>query len=680
MTDFATLSVGDDSKSAAQPEAEVRQTLTVQQLLGHLEESLGRDVARAPPGSNPDSEDDEDAQEPEDEESLEPTPLALFDQCYEDDADDELMDLGIQLGKMRLSDRVGGLFRPKMAAELNSTLGDTHQVKERRHQEIYRQNQLSSGHDESWRPTRAEAFLSPGPDYIAPVSTFFFPEAMNPAAMNYMPSRSLSDRLVAQYLAAVHPIARVVHQHSFERQYSIFWTTLNSGNSPPAPIQAIIFAAMFSGAVSLPEDVTQQIAGVPRGVLVDRLRAATETALSKSNLLRTTKIDTDPSLYGLSAIDTHVRRLIWHQLCYLDIRTCEATGPRPQIRKEDYDTKLPLNVNDEDLLSPFPPTEDLPRWTEMTLTKMKFDCYDMIRQLWIDMPRIDQKKTKLTAVLGKIQKFRAASEAKYSPLVVDNSPLQLLTKHMYRILSNRCFVIVLQRYAISAAHPMPDRLRQILVQACICAVEGGIAMETQPEVRLWSWYRGAVLQYHAAMLLMFQVYARPDMKEATRIWNCLDYIFELRPNCSPKDKAEGVIMELRDRLEIYHSVRKTRATTEIEDQTGSEKQSPSQRSSDTPNFGRVFENAQQATARMQTYQPASPSDGSGSQAGGPTLHEVSTDTAMQAVADIDWNEYDRYFPPAALDSNLGALNFDLGAFTAYTNPYLNQGDLSTASR
>lgn len=94
----------------------------IKDRLGHLEESLGRDVARAPSEGNPDSDDDEDAQEPDDEESLEPTPLAMFDQCYDEDADDELMDLGIQLGKMRFSDRVGGLFRPKMAAEVSNLL------------------------------------------------------------------------------------------------------------------------------------------------------------------------------------------------------------------------------------------------------------------------------------------------------------------------------------------------------------------------------------------------------------------------------------------------------------------------------------------------------------------------------------------------------------------------------
>lgn len=135
--------------------------------------------------------------------------------------------------------------------------------------------------------------MAPGPDYIAPVSTFFFPEAMPPgASMNYMPSQGLSDQLIAQYLAAVHPIARVVHQPSFERQYSIFWQCVNSGTSPPAPLQSIIFAALFSAAVSLPEDVTLQIAGMPKSLLVDRLRSATEMSMSRANLLRTTKIDT----------------------------------------------------------------------------------------------------------------------------------------------------------------------------------------------------------------------------------------------------------------------------------------------------------------------------------------------------------------------------------------------------
>src|SRR5882757_2908419 len=52
---------------------------------------------------------------PEDERDLEPTPLATEDAAYYDDADDDLVDLGVQLGKMRITERVGGFVRPKLS-------------------------------------------------------------------------------------------------------------------------------------------------------------------------------------------------------------------------------------------------------------------------------------------------------------------------------------------------------------------------------------------------------------------------------------------------------------------------------------------------------------------------------------------------------------------------------------
>ena len=42
------------------------------------------------------------------DEILEPTPLAVDAVAYEDDEDDMLDDLGIQLGKMRVTERIGG--------------------------------------------------------------------------------------------------------------------------------------------------------------------------------------------------------------------------------------------------------------------------------------------------------------------------------------------------------------------------------------------------------------------------------------------------------------------------------------------------------------------------------------------------------------------------------------------
>ena len=99
----------------------------IKEKMGSLERVLEQDVAKKcnrieahKGGASRDTEGNEIdfAPEPEDERDLEPTPLALNDNAYDDDADDDLNDLGFMMGKLRLTDRVGGFFRPKMAAEV----------------------------------------------------------------------------------------------------------------------------------------------------------------------------------------------------------------------------------------------------------------------------------------------------------------------------------------------------------------------------------------------------------------------------------------------------------------------------------------------------------------------------------------------------------------------------------
>ena len=108
--------------------ASQRRLAELKDRMGSLEQSLEQNVARhgttdpALPQAvkvedGSDLEDD-DVDEPEDERNLEPTRLAVLDQVYDDDADDDLMDLGVQLGKLRVSDRVGGFARPKFAEEV----------------------------------------------------------------------------------------------------------------------------------------------------------------------------------------------------------------------------------------------------------------------------------------------------------------------------------------------------------------------------------------------------------------------------------------------------------------------------------------------------------------------------------------------------------------------------------
>jgi len=274
----------------------------------------------------------------------------------------------------------------------------------------------------------------------------------------------------------------------------------------------------------------------------------------------------DGTHYGFSALETHVRRLIWYHICFLDIRTCEATGPRPQIHKDGYDTRLPLNVNESDFLGNKSPVESLPYFTDLTLTRLKFELMELHRQLWVDMPLIDRRQLTLGASLAKIQKLRRDIDVRYLPLLTGSDPRKLLALHFLRILGNRLIMMLLHRYFIGAKNPMPDRLRKILVEAALVSTEYTIWFDTLPELSIWAWYRGALLQYHAALLLLVDMNINTNPEVADRVWKALDYVFELPSELKPEEKSGIVLSTLLDRVALYQSRRRVRAST-ISDET-----------------------------------------------------------------------------------------------------------------
>ncbi|KAI4244953.1 MAG: hypothetical protein LQ352_006675 [Teloschistes flavicans] len=471
----------------------------IKEKMGSLERVLEQDVARKGARQtlwkvDPEGEQIDFSPEPEDQ--LEPTPLAVSDAVYDDDADNDLADLGFAMGRMRLSDRIGGFVRPKMTEEMTESLNDVSNGDQSR----------ARGSSSPEQPipfyvpqSSYNKFLAPGPSYIAPSSSFFFSSGQNTVSLiDFLPSKPIADRLLSQYWLAVHPLCRLVHRPSFLRRYHAFWAEVEMGVEPTGSLQAVVFAALFSGVVSMPEDAVPMAFGTSKKDLVDNFQLGTETALGRANVIRTTKVETlqalvmymiplcrtevsrshsalvgtalriaecmglhrDGTDYGLNPVDTLVRRLIWYQICFLDIRTCEAQGPRPHIRVDEFDTQFPLNVDDVDLERLMPPTSSVHRWTDMTLALIRMECNEMCRVVWVDRPRLEKRKISLTAVLGKIESFRKTMKDKYLCLVDDN------------------------------LNPA-DRLRQIIINSGTEIMERAIQMETSPELSPWAWYSGA---------------------------------------------------------------------------------------------------------------------------------------------------------------------------------------------
>lgn len=94
----------------------------IKEKVGSLERQLERDVAKSTTKAAfqqrilaDDVEGDYD-----EERDLEITPMVALDLTYEDDADgtDDIIDLGIQVGRMRITERIGGLNRPRLSEEV----------------------------------------------------------------------------------------------------------------------------------------------------------------------------------------------------------------------------------------------------------------------------------------------------------------------------------------------------------------------------------------------------------------------------------------------------------------------------------------------------------------------------------------------------------------------------------
>lgn len=272
----------------------------------------------------------------------------------------------------------------------------------------------------------------------------------------------------------------------------------------------------------------------------------------------------DGEAYGLTPLETLVRRLLWHQLCFLDIRTCEAQGPRPAIRREDYDTKLPINCEEDDLAmyNPTPP-EPAEHWTSTLLPLMRFEINEMMRIIWTDRRKLETRKTTLTTVLTKIETFRKRMFEKYDRFLNDNIPIQRYARLVMRLLIYRLHAMILHPYHSNTTNPMPQRLTGVLVESGIRIIDIAIQLETDPAFRDWSWYIGAYQQFQIALLLATEIYYRPNNKEADRIWACLDYVFHLDPNMPREQKGTTILAEVMGKTGVYQGMRKMRAPTSI---------------------------------------------------------------------------------------------------------------------
>ena len=119
----------------------------------------------------------------------------------------------------------------------------------------------------------------------------------------------------------MHTVACMVHRPSFQKRYEVFWCTSSRGTrDTPESTQALVYAALFAGVVSMDAEAVREELGGDRQVWVKTLEKTTAISLSRAHVIRTEKPET------IQAFVMYLVRKL--SCCKSWVETCIATKQR----------------------------------------------------------------------------------------------------------------------------------------------------------------------------------------------------------------------------------------------------------------------------------------------------------------------------------------------------------------
>lgn len=153
-------------------------------------------------------------------------------------------------------------------------------------------------------------------------------------------------------------------------------------------------------------------------------------------LAKRAHLDLEPQGRSICPVERQIRRLLWPQICFLDLQTAEIFGSQPVIRDNALDTQLPLNVDDEALETPNDQSPLASRWTDATFTLLRYEYYLVHRLISEKTKEVENNMTNLVSVRRLVDRQKAVIEEKYLNHLDETTPIQHYAKVVGRLLTS----------------------------------------------------------------------------------------------------------------------------------------------------------------------------------------------------------------------------------------------------
>ncbi|KAM0431378.1 hypothetical protein ACHAPT_005355 [Fusarium lateritium] len=234
----------------------------------------------------------------------------------------------------------------------------------------------------------------------------------------------------------------------------------------------------------------------------------------------------DGEKLGLPPFESELRRRLWWHLVTRDSRSGEdyglenSTGMQPQS-----DVKLPLNIDDEDILPDMktPPVEKR-GWTIMTFSLVYIDLAKAIQKLanavTSSSPSEETRRKIIEEARSHIMK-----RVDDCGLVLSSSPHYHLTVSCAHFLLRKLDFFTKQQWLAIQHRGSREALAtdEDLLEA-LEVLEPRVFMN-QPLLKQYSWMRKAYPQYHITMYILWHLCAKPEGPHVDRAWRAVESVF-----------------------------------------------------------------------------------------------------------------------------------------------------------
>ncbi|KAI0099458.1 fungal-specific transcription factor domain-containing protein [Daldinia grandis] len=380
-----------------------------------------------------------------------------------------------------------------------------------------------------------------------------------PNIHEFHPPLSQIPFIVNTFYQNVNILTQVVHMPTLNKMVQ---SLQDSGPSILTPAnEALMFAIYYSAITSMEEEDVAANLGSSKSELNLKYRLGLEYALAKADFLNVPDVvliqafaiflclarryDSPRFVYMMTGLvirmalalglhrdgsrfphltpfETEMRRRLWWHVCLLDVRASEDQGMDLTITPGSFDTRQPLNINNDDI---DPEMKEMPKEregiTDMTFSLMTSSQCEVTREMMAvsskdGVPQVDLQDRLLNEYYGRLEKrylqySSAEGNVTYWVVVV-----------IARLVMAKMSLIVYFPVLFSAQNEhASDEMRNRLFLAAIEVAEYNHTLNGEQACRQWRWIYQTYTHWYAVVYLLIEATRRPWSPIVERAWVAL---------------------------------------------------------------------------------------------------------------------------------------------------------------